>query len=49
MKTNKTKATVVIEKELWKEFKKLAIDKEMRISELLASVVGEYLKRHRRR
>lgn len=45
----KIKTTVVVEKELWKEFKKLAIDKEMRISELLVAVVGEYLKKHRRR
>ena len=45
----KVKTTIVVEKETWKEFKKLAIDKEMRISELLAAVVGEYLKKYRRR
>lgn len=45
----KAKTTVVVEKEIWKEFKKLAIDKEMRISELLEMVVREYVKKSRRR
>lgn len=45
----KAKTTVVVEKEIWKEFKKLAIDKEVRISELLERVVREYVKKSRRR
>ncbi|MCK4496914.1 MAG: CopG family transcriptional regulator [Candidatus Aenigmarchaeota archaeon] len=45
----KAKTTVVVEKEIWKEFKKLAIDKEVRISELLEMVVREYVKKSRRR
>lgn len=45
----KVKTTVVVEKEAWKEFKKLAIDKEMRISELLEKVVSEYVRRFKRR
>ncbi|UCD07297.1 MAG: CopG family transcriptional regulator [Candidatus Aenigmatarchaeota archaeon] len=49
MKKGKVKTTVVVEKEIWKEFKKLAIDKEMRISELLEGVVREYVKKSRRR
>jgi len=39
----KTKATIVVEQGLWKEFKKLAIDKDMQISELIEKLVGEYL------
>ncbi len=49
MKKGKVKTTVVVEKEAWKEFKKLAIDKEVRISELLERVVREYVKKTRRR
>lgn len=49
MKKGKVKTTVVVEKETWKEFKKLAIDKEVRISELLEGVVREYVKKSRRR
>lgn len=45
----KAKTTVVVEKEIWKEFKKLAIDKEVRISELLEKVVREYVRKSRRR
>ncbi len=42
--SGKTKATIVVYNETWKEFKKLAIDKEMRISELLQELVKSYLK-----
>lgn len=45
----KVKTTIVVEKEAWKEFKKLAIDREMRISELLETVVREYVRKNRRR
>jgi predicted DNA-binding ribbon-helix-helix protein len=43
--SGKTKATIVVDNETWKEFKKLAIDKEMRISELLQELVKSYLKK----
>ncbi len=39
----KTKATIVVESGIWKEFKKLAIEKEMRISELLEVLVSDYM------
>ena len=42
--SGKTKATIVVDNKTWKEFKKLAIDKEMRISELLQELVKSYLK-----
>jgi len=48
MKKGKVKTTVVVEKEIWKEFKKLAIDKEVRISELLEKVVREYVGKAKR-
>lgn len=41
----KTKATIVVEMDVWKEFKKLAIEKDMRISELLEVLVSDYMKR----
>ena len=49
MDEKKVKTTVLIEKETWKEFKKLAIDKDMRISELLEKVVKNYVRKKRRR
>lgn len=39
----KTRATIVVEQNLWKEFKKLAIDREMQISELVEKLVSDYL------
>lgn len=41
----KTKATIVVESVVWKEFKKLAIEKDMRISELLEVLVTDYMNR----
>jgi hypothetical protein len=41
----KTKATIVVETDVWKEFKKLAIEKDMRISELLETLVSDYMKK----
>ena len=41
----KTKATIVIEQSAWKEFKKLAIERDMRISELLETLVSDFVKR----
>lgn len=49
MKDKKTKTTIVVEKETWKEFKKMAIDKEVRISELLEEVVKDFVRKKRRR
>lgn len=49
MEGKKVKTTVLMEKNVWKEFKKLAIDKDMRISELLEKVVRDYVKRKWRR
>ena len=40
---NKERATIVIDKSVWKEFKKLAIDKEMSVSKLLEMIVSEYV------
>ena len=44
----KTKTTVTIDKEKWKEFKKLAIDREVSISELLTTVVKGYVRRSKK-
>ena len=41
----KTKATIVVESGVWKDFKKLAIEKDMRISELLEVLVTDYMKK----
>jgi hypothetical protein len=41
----KTKATIVVETGVWKEFKKLAIEKDMRISQLLEVLVSDYMNR----
>lgn len=40
----KTRATIVIEHGLWKDFKKMAIDRDMHISELLEEIVHSYVK-----
>lgn len=39
----KTKATIVIDQEIWKEFKKSAVDKEISISELLEKLIVSYI------
>ena len=40
---DKERATIVIEKSIWKDFKKMAIDKEMPVSRLLEMVIVEYM------
>ena len=40
---DKERATIVIEKSVWKDFKKMAIDKEMPVSRLLEMVIVEYM------
>lgn len=48
-KRKKTKTTIVMEKEKWKDFKKLAIDREVRTSQLLETVVKSYVRKSRRK
>ena len=43
----KIKATIVVDEDTWKNFKKAAIDENMRISELVEEMVSSYLKKKR--
>jgi len=47
-KEEKVKATVVLNSKLWKEFKKKAIDKNMKVSELFEKLLSSYINSKKR-
>ena len=48
-KEKKTKATVVLNSKLWREFKKKAIDKDINVSELFEKLVTSHIRNSRSR
>ena len=41
----RVKATIVLEKNLWREFRKRAIDEDLKVSELFEKVIRLYTKK----